>query len=100
LDLGDGTLTFEREDARRVSRLRANLIRPHEDLGTIDVAKLVQEIAREECGIDEEVQLVENSRSGETCRSEFGVETSRTENELGWQLERSVAATVRRLLSP
>jgi UDP-glucose 4-epimerase len=65
-----------------------------EDLSVMTVAKLVQKIAREE-GIETDVELVKNPRSGETLVDEFTVDTSRAQAELGWEPEYAVEETIR-----
>jgi UDP-glucose 4-epimerase len=69
-----------------------------EDPGVMEVAELVQRIAREEADIDAEVSLVENPRTGETLVKEFGVDTSRAREVLGWAADRSVEESVRDLV--
>jgi nucleoside-diphosphate-sugar epimerase len=69
-----------------------------EDPGVMTVAELVREIAAEEAGIDADVELVENPRAAETLVSEFGVDVSRTREELGWEPEHTVEDTVRELV--
>lgn len=51
-------------------------IASEEDLGVMRVAEIAREVAREERGIEVNIELVENSRSGETMVEEFGVDTS------------------------
>ena len=70
-----------------------------EDPGVMAVAELVQSIAREERGIDADVELVENPRSGETLVDEFGVDTAAAQDRLGWEVSESVEDSVRGLLS-
>ena len=69
-----------------------------EDPSVMAVAETVRRIAREERGLDPEVQLVENPRGGETLVDEFGVDTTRIREELGWAPRESVEATIRELL--
>jgi UDP-glucose 4-epimerase len=68
-----------------------------EDPGVMTIAELVQRICREEGGPAVDIELNENPRD-ETLVSEFGVDTERTQAELGWEPEESVAATVRELI--
>ena len=68
-----------------------------EDPGVMTIAELVQRICREEGGPAVDIELNENPRD-ETLVSEFGVDTSRTRAELGWEPEESVEATVRELI--
>jgi len=69
-----------------------------EDMSVMEVAEIVREAAREERGIDVNVELVENPRSAETTVEEFGVDTSKTENELGWGRSQTVPEVVSGLL--
>jgi nucleoside-diphosphate-sugar epimerase len=69
-----------------------------EDPSVMAVAETVRRIAREERGIGPEVRLVENPRAGETFVEEFGVDTTRIREELGWEPRESVEATIRELL--
>ena len=68
-----------------------------EDPGVMAIAELVQRVCVEEGGPEVDIELLENPRD-ETLVSEFGVDTSRTRAELGWESEESVEATVRELL--
>ena len=74
-------------------------IASEEDPSVMAVAELVQSAAREERGLDVDVVLVENPRSAETMVESFGVETSATKRELGWEPTESVRASVRKLLA-
>jgi nucleoside-diphosphate-sugar epimerase len=70
-----------------------------EDPSVGDLAELVQRLAREERDIEVDVELVENPRAGEeTLVSEFPVDTTRAREELGWDTERTLEATVREAL--
>jgi UDP-glucose 4-epimerase len=70
-----------------------------EDPGVMTIAERVQAIAREEAGIEIDVELVENPRAGsETLTDEFGVDTDRTRRDLGWEPTRDVDSTVRELI--
>jgi len=69
-----------------------------EDMSVMEVAEIVREIAREERGIDVDVELVENPRSDETMVEEFSVDISSTKGRLGWKTTESVAVAVRELL--
>jgi len=62
------------------------------------VAETVRRIAREEQDLDPEVRLVENPRAGETLVDEFGVDATRIREDLGWEPQESIEATVRELL--
>jgi len=70
-----------------------------EDPGVMTIAERVQAIAREEAGIEVDVELVENPRAGsETLTDEFGVDTARTRRDLDWEPTRDVESTVRELI--
>jgi UDP-glucose 4-epimerase len=68
-----------------------------EDPGVMSVADTVATLARAELGVEPEVKLVENPRSGETMVEEFAVDTSKTRRELGWQPTHTVEESVRGL---
>jgi nucleoside-diphosphate-sugar epimerase len=87
----------ERRAAGETGAVRYELA-SDEDPGVMAVAETVRRIAREERGIDPEVRLVENPREGETLVEEFGVDTTRIREELGWEPRESVEATIRELL--
>jgi len=70
-------------------------IASEEDPSVERVAELVQSIAAEEAGLDVDVELVENPRSGETMADEFSVDTSRTGEQLGWEPTRTVEESIR-----
>jgi UDP-glucose 4-epimerase len=69
-----------------------------EDMSVMEVAEIVRNVASEERGIDVDVELVENPRSGETMVEEFSVDISSTKGRLGWKTTESVAVSVRELL--
>lgn len=69
-----------------------------EDPGVMAVAETVAEVAREERGVEVEIDLVENPRSGETLVDEFGVDTSAIHEELDWRAQQSIEESVRDLL--
>jgi nucleoside-diphosphate-sugar epimerase len=77
---------------------RAYEIASDEDPSVQTVGELVQSVASEEAGIDTEVRLVENPRSGETLVDQFTVDTSRTKSELGWEPTRTVEETIRSVI--
>ncbi|MEF8843038.1 MAG: NAD(P)-dependent oxidoreductase [Haloarculaceae archaeon] len=87
----------ERREAGETGAVRYELA-SDEDPGVMAVAETVRRIAREERGLDPEVRLVENPREGETLVDEFGVDTTRIREELGWAPRESVEATIRELL--
>jgi len=70
-----------------------------EDPSIMTVAERVRDAAADVRGIDVDVELVENPRSGETLVSDFDVDTSRAHEDLGWEPEHTVEETVRELLS-
>jgi UDP-glucose 4-epimerase len=51
-------------------------IASEDDLGVMEVAKIVQRIAKAERGVGVDVEFVENPRSGETILEEFSVDRS------------------------
>ncbi|OSP10590.1 oxidoreductase [Halorubrum ezzemoulense DSM 17463] len=69
-----------------------------EDMSVMEVAEIVRETASEECGIDVDVELVENPRSNETMVGEFGVDISDAGEQLKWRIKACVAASVQELL--
>lgn len=81
--------------ARDETGIETYEIASEEDLGVMRVAEIVQEAAREERGIEVDVELVENPRSGETMAEEFGVDISAARDVLGWEVRESVADAVR-----
>ncbi|MDB9232484.1 NAD-dependent epimerase/dehydratase family protein [Halorubrum ezzemoulense] len=70
-----------------------------EDMSVMEVAEIVREVSREVRGIDVDVELVENPRSGETMVEEFGVDISAAREQLGWDPDESVNGSVRHLLT-
>jgi len=66
-----------------------------ESMGVMEVAEIVQKTAREERGIEVDVELVENPRSGETMVEEFSVDISAARETLGWEVRESVRDAVR-----
>ena len=69
-----------------------------EDPSVHEVAELVARVAKEERGIEVDIELVENPRAGETMVESFAVDTTRAREELGWETEHSLEATVRERL--
>ena len=69
-----------------------------EEMSVMEVAEIVREAALEERGINVDVELVENPRSGETMVEEFGVDTSKAKNKLRWRCFQTVSDSVRGLL--
>lgn len=72
-------------------------IASREDPSVMDVAQLVQRIAREETDLDPDVELVDNPRE-ETLVEAFEVDISRAASELDWRPGRSIEETVRAAL--
>lgn len=68
------------------------------DLSVQTVAEQVQTVAAEH-GFETTVELVENPRSGETMVEQFGVDTSKTHAELGWEPTWSVEEAIEQQLS-
>jgi nucleoside-diphosphate-sugar epimerase len=91
------TRLAERRAAGETGTVRYELA-SDEDPSVMAVAETVRRIAREERDLDPEVRLVENPREGETLVDEFGVDTTRVREELGWAPRESVEATIRELL--
>ena len=65
-----------------------------EDMSVMEAAEIVREVSREVRGIDVDVELVENPRSGETMVEDFGVDISAAGERLGWIPEESVRGAV------
>ncbi|MFC6733995.1 NAD(P)-dependent oxidoreductase [Haladaptatus sp. DYSN1] len=65
-----------------------------EDLSVIDVAELVQSQAAEVLDSRPDLVMLENPRD-ETLVERFDVETSRTEEELGWERRHSIKRAIR-----
>jgi UDP-glucose 4-epimerase len=74
-------------------------IASEEDLGVMEVAKIVQRIAKAERGVGVDVEFVENPRSGETMVEEFSVDISAARETIGWEVRESVADAVREELA-
>jgi UDP-glucose 4-epimerase len=70
-----------------------------EDPSVMTLAEWVAEIAAEERGIDADIELVENPRSGETLVDSFDVSTESAREHVGWEPRESVRQSVRELLS-
>jgi UDP-glucose 4-epimerase len=73
-------------------------IASEEDPSVKRVGEIVREVAREERGIDVDVELVENPRSAETMVEEFGVDISATRSRIGWRPTRTVSDSIRDLI--
>jgi UDP-glucose 4-epimerase len=79
-------------DATGVERYE---IASDEDLSVMQIAELVQMIARDERDIDIDIELVENPRSGETLVDTFTVDTSEALDHLDWKPETAIEDAVR-----
>ena len=75
------------------------MVASDEDPGVGAVAETVQRVAEETAGLSPDVELVENPRSGETMVEQFGVDTSKTHEELGWDPTRTVDETIRQQIA-
>ena len=69
-----------------------------EDPGVMTVAEIVRQSAQEETGIDVDITLVENPRSGETLVDQFGVDISKACEQLNWEPQHTVESSIRQLL--
>lgn len=69
-----------------------------EDPSVMDVAKLVQKIAREQRDINVDIELLDNPRSGETLTETFTVDTTNVREQLGWNTEHTVEDDIRSTL--
>ncbi|KZN26247.1 oxidoreductase [Haladaptatus sp. R4] len=69
-----------------------------EQMGVHEIAELVQETVADETGTAPDIELVENPRGNETLATEFPVDTSTAEAELGWRPTRSVRDAVESLV--
>jgi UDP-glucose 4-epimerase len=69
-----------------------------EDPSVMELAKTVQSIAESEFGTEVDVTRVENPREAETLVEDFTVDTSRAQQELGWEPTYTVKESIRRLL--
>ena len=68
-----------------------------EDMSVMSVAKIVRDAAEENLGTEVDVELVDNPRAAETMVEEFGVDTSKARETLGWAPSESIKTSVRRL---
>lgn len=59
----------------------------------------MQSIAREERGIDADIELVKNPRRGESMVEVFDMDTIAARERLWWELEKTVENSVRGLRS-
>jgi nucleoside-diphosphate-sugar epimerase len=89
---------LERSD-REETGVETYEIATDEDPSVMTVAERVQTTTAQEAGIDVGIELVENPRGGsETLTDEFGVDTGRTRQELGWTPEHDVESTIRKTI--
>ncbi|MDV7349188.1 NAD-dependent epimerase/dehydratase family protein [Halorubrum distributum] len=61
-----------------------------EDMSVMEVAEIIQGVTAEERGLNVDVELIENPRSGETMTEQFEVDISATTTRLAWEPEHSV----------
>ena len=94
---------------RSVERLREQLeehdtgvdhyaIASDEDPSVEEVAERVHAMAQR-AGYETSVELVDNPRSGETMVEQFGVDTSKAREELGWEPTRTIEDTIQQQLT-
>lgn len=69
-----------------------------QDPSVMEIARIVQEIADDEVGIDADVELVENPRGNETLVDRFEVDTSKAREQLSWEPRHSIEESVRELI--
>lgn len=69
-----------------------------ETQSVMEIAESVQAIAREEHGIDTEIELIDNPRSGETLTETFTVDATDARERLGWQPEHTINDAIRTAL--
>ncbi len=78
---------------------QAYTVASDEDPSVREVADLVAEAVADETGTEPPVELVENPRSAETLVADFAVETTATQDDLGWEPERTVEESIRDLVA-
>lgn len=78
--------------------LETYTIASDEDPSVLEIAELVRDIAREEAGLEPDIELVENPRSAETLVENFPVDTGETRSSLGWETTRTVEDSIRQLV--
>jgi len=69
------------------------------DPSVMSLAEWLDEIAADECGMDADMELVENPRSAETLVDTFEVSTATAREELGWEPRETVRDSIRELVS-
>ena len=69
-----------------------------ECMSVLDLAELVQDVARDELGDAPEIEMVENPRSSEAVSDDFTVDTSEASEKIGFGAKFSVEGAVRDML--
>lgn len=69
-----------------------------EDLSVMRIAEAVRDIVAAERDLEIDIELVENPRAGETLVEEFRVDTSKVQEQLGWEVRVTVADSIQELL--
>jgi Nucleoside-diphosphate-sugar epimerases len=69
-----------------------------EDLSVMRLAEIVQERAKAQRDISVDIDLVENPRSGETMVEKFSVDTSKAQEQLGWETTHDISESIQSLL--
>ncbi|EFW91275.1 NAD-dependent epimerase/dehydratase [Haladaptatus paucihalophilus DX253] len=69
-----------------------------EEWTVMELAELVQRTVADEVGREPDIEVVENPRGDETLVTDFDVDISAARRELGWQPDRSIRASVERLV--
>ncbi|WP_435096264.1 NAD-dependent epimerase/dehydratase family protein [Halarchaeum sp. P4] len=70
-----------------------------EEYSILEIAELVQDAAADVLDRDIDVDIVENPRGSEAAGEDFTVDTSKTEDVIGFEAEHTVEETVRELLA-
>jgi UDP-glucose 4-epimerase len=79
---------------RGVTGIETYEIASDEEMSVMEVANIVREAASDERGINVNIELVENPRSGETMVEEFGVDISKAQSRIGWEPNERVKRSV------
>jgi UDP-glucose 4-epimerase len=69
-----------------------------EDLSVMRLAEIVQERAKAQRDISVDIDLVENPRSGEAMVETFSVDTSKAQEQLGWETTHDISESIQSLL--
>ncbi|WP_160135401.1 NAD-dependent epimerase/dehydratase family protein [Halococcus salsus] len=69
-----------------------------EDPSVMEVAEMVARVAKEERGIEVNIELIANPRAGETMVESFEVDTTKSFNDLNWSAEHTLEQTIRERL--